>query len=50
VADMDGVGQSEVLDHRGNVGGKVGHVVAVADLTRPAVAAPVVGDDVVAPC
>ena len=48
VADVDRVAQVEVLDDRGGVGGVVVHVVPVADLARPAVAAPVVGDDAVA--
>ena len=45
---MDGVAQVEMLDDRGGVGGVVVHVVAVADLARTAVAAPVVGDDAIA--
>src|SRR5262249_53195905 len=48
MADVDGVAQVEVLDDRGDVGGVVVHVVAVADLARTAVSAPVVGDDAVA--
>ena len=40
--------QVEMLDDRGGVGGVVVHVVAVADLARPAMAAPVMGDDAVA--
>jgi hypothetical protein len=48
VADVDGVAQVEMLDHRGDVGGVVVHVVAVADLARAAMAAPVMGDDAVA--
>src|SRR5262245_22598254 len=45
MADVDGVAQAEVLDDRGDVGGVVVHVVALAYLARTAVAAPVVGDD-----
>ena len=41
VADVDGVAQIEMLDHRGGVGGVMVHVVAVADLARAAMAAPV---------
>ena len=48
VADMDGISQVEMLDHRGDVGGIVVHVVTVADLARPAVPAPVMGDDAIA--
>ena len=48
MADVDGVAQVEVLDDRGGIGGVVVHVVAVADLARAAVAAPVVGDDAIA--
>ena len=48
MADVDGVAQVEVLDDRGDVGGIVVHVVAVADLARSAVAAPVMGDDAIA--
>ncbi len=36
-------------DDRGSVGGVVVHVVAVADLCRPAMAASVMGDHAVAP-
>ena len=45
---MDGVSQVEMLDHGGDVGGVVVHVVTVAHLRRAAVAAPVVGDDAIA--
>ena len=48
VADMDGVPQIEMLDHGGDIGGVVVHVVAVADLARAAMAAPVMRDDAVA--
>jgi hypothetical protein len=48
VPDMDGIPQVEMLDHGGNVGGVVIHVVAVAHLRRASVAAPVVSDDTVA--
>ena len=47
MADVDGVAQVEVLDDCGDVGGIVVHVVAVADLARTAVAAPVMGDDAI---
>ena len=36
------------VDDGGNIGGVVVHVVAVADLARPAVAASIVGDDAIA--
>ena len=48
VADVDGVAQVEMLDDGGDVGGVVVHVVAAADLARPPMAAPVMGDDAVA--
>src|SRR5262245_57864679 len=48
MADVNGVAQVEVLDDSGDVGGVVVHVVAVADLARPAVAAPVMGNDAIA--
>jgi hypothetical protein len=48
MADVDGVAQVEVLDDGGGVGGVVVHVVAVADLARTAVSAPVMGDDAIA--
>ena len=48
VADVDGVAQVEMLDDGGGVGGVVVHVVAVADLARTAVSAPVMGDDAIA--
>ena len=48
VANVDGVAQVEMLDDVGGVGGVVVHVVAAADLARPAMAAPVMGDDAVA--
>ena len=41
---MDGVSQIEVLDHGGNIGGVVVHVVAVAHLRRAAMTAPVMGE------
>jgi len=37
-----------MFDDSGSVGGVVFHVVAAADLARPAMAAPVMGDDAVA--
>ncbi len=40
--------RSRCSDHRGNVRGVVVHVVAIADLARTAVAAPIMGDDAVA--
>src|SRR5262249_50853000 len=48
MADVDSVAQVEVLDDGGGVGGIMVHVVAVADLARPAVSASVVGDDAIA--
>src|SRR5262245_32808347 len=42
---MDGVAQIKMLDDRGRVRGVVVHVVAVAHLARPAMAAPVMSDD-----
>ena len=45
---MNGVPQIEMLDHGGNIGGVVIHVVAVAHLRRAAMAAAVMGDDAVA--
>ena len=44
VPDVDGVVQVEVVDHGGEVVGVVVHVVAVGDLGRAPVTAPVVGD------
>src|SRR3712207_923891 len=46
---MDGVPKVEMLDHRGGVGGVVVHVVTVGYLRRATVAAPIVGDDAIAP-
>ena len=48
VADMDGVPQVEMLDHRRDVGGVMIHVVTVAHLRRAAMAAPIVSDDAIA--
>ena len=48
MADMDGILQVEMLDHREGVGGIMVHVVAVADLGGAAVAAPVMGHHAVA--
>src|SRR5262245_16997894 len=45
VADVDGIPQIEVLHHRGNIRGVMVHVVTIAHLARPAMAAPVMGDD-----
>jgi hypothetical protein len=48
VTDMDGISQVEVLDHGGNVGGVMIHVVPIAHLRRSTMAAPVMGYDAVA--
>ena len=48
VTHMHGVSQVEMLDHGGNIGGVVIHVVTVAHLRRAAMAAPVVSDNAVA--
>src|SRR5262245_48692374 len=48
VTDMDGISQVKMLDHGGNVGGVMIHVVTAAHLRRTAMAAPVMGDDAVA--
>ena len=40
--------QVEMLDDCSGVGGVVVHVVAATDLARPAMAAPIMGDDAVA--
>src|SRR5262249_340654 len=48
VANMNSVSQIEMLDHGGDVGGVVLHVVAVAHLCRATMAAPVMRDDAVA--
>ena len=45
VTDMDRIPQVEMLDHGGNIGGVVIHVVTVTHLRRAAMAAPVMGDD-----
>ena len=45
MADMDGVLEAEMGDHRREVVGIVVHVVAVGDLRRAAMTAPVMGDD-----
>src|SRR5262249_22729967 len=49
MANVDGVAQTEMLDDRGHVSGIMIHVVAIADLRRPAVAAPVMSNCAVAP-
>jgi len=46
---MNGVPQIEVGDDCRDIGGIVVHVVAVADLCRPAVTAPVMSDHAIAP-
>jgi hypothetical protein len=48
VADVDRVAQVEMGDESRDVGGVVIHVMASSDLCRPAVAAPVMGDDAIA--
>jgi hypothetical protein len=45
MADVNRVSQVQMLRHRSQIGGIVVHVVAVADLSRPPVAAPVMRDD-----
>src|SRR5262245_57797241 len=47
MANVDGIAQVEILHDRGGVGRIVVHVVTVADLALPAMAAPVVGDDAI---
>jgi len=47
VADVDRVGEMEMLDDGGRIGGVVVHVETVADLARSGVAAPVMGDDAI---
>jgi hypothetical protein len=44
MADMDGISEIEMLGHGCNVGGVVIHVMTIADLSRTAMAAPVMGD------
>jgi hypothetical protein len=46
--DMNGVAESQMLDHGGRVSGVVVHVVAVRHLARASVAAPIDTDDAVA--
>ena len=48
MADVNRILQVEVLDHRRRIRRVVIHVMAIADLTRAAMSAPVVGDDAVA--
>src|SRR5437870_252777 len=47
MANVDGVAQIEMRDDRGGVRGVVVHVVTIADLARPAMAAPVVSNDAI---
>ena len=47
MANVDGVAQVEMRDDRGDVRGVVVHVVTLADLARPAMAAPVMGNDAI---
>ena len=48
MANVDGVAQIEMRDDRGGVRGVVVHVVTIADLARPAMAAPVMRNDAIA--
>src|SRR5213593_4376131 len=48
MANVDGVAQIEMRDDRGGVRGVVVHVVTIADLARPAMAASVMRNDAVA--
>ncbi len=48
MADVNGVLQIEMRDHRGKIVGVVIHIVAVGDLGRAAMAAPIMGDDAIA--
>src|SRR5262245_51738507 len=45
MANVDGVAKSQMLHDRSRVGGVVVHVVAVANLGRPAMTAPVMSND-----
>jgi len=49
VADVDGPPKVEMFNNGGDVLSVVVHIVAVADLTRPAMATPVMSDDAIAP-
>src|SRR5437762_2701566 len=48
MANVDGITQIEMRDDRGGVRGVVVHVVTIADLARPAMAAPVMRNDAIA--
>ena len=48
VADMNDILQVEMLGHRREIVGVVVHVVAVARLSGPAMAAAIMGDDAIA--
>ena len=48
MADVNGVFQVEMRGQRSQVVGIMIHVMAIADLTRSAVAAAVMGDDAIA--
>jgi hypothetical protein len=48
VADVERISQVEMLGDCGDVTGVVIHVVTVADLTRPAVTSPVMGNHAIA--
>ncbi len=48
MADVDRVFEAEMGGHRGEIVGVMIHVMAAAGLGRPAMAAPVVGDDAIA--
>jgi hypothetical protein len=43
--DVNGVPQIEMIDNGGRIGGVVIHIMPVTDLTRSAVAAPVMRDN-----
>src|SRR5918996_5004480 len=47
MANVDSVAQIEMRDDRGGVRGVVVHVVTIADLARPAMAAPVMRNDAI---
>src|SRR5215475_13797620 len=47
MADVDGIAQIEMLHDRRGVRSVVVHVVTIADLARPAMAAPVVRNDAI---
>ena len=48
MANVDGIAHIEMRDDRGGVLGVVVHFVTIADLTRAAMAAPVMSNDAIA--